>query len=97
MTILDAIKTLPFEAGQALIQKVLIDFGLNGNMVYSQAVAQAVDLCMAEICRYKLTEPDVSEGELSIKIDRAAIAQFRNDILAKYSQQTGGISSEVVW
>jgi hypothetical protein len=93
MTILDAIKTLPFEVSDALIEKILADTGLNGSLVYSSVYTEAVDKCMAELCRIKVSEPDVTEGELSIRIDRAAILKLRTDILKKYNLDEGGLSA----
>jgi hypothetical protein len=91
MTLREAISTLPFEISEQLVDKVLIDAGLNGNMQYNSTLTRKVDLCMAELCRIKATEPDFSEGELSITINREAILKLRNDLLSKYSEADGGI------
>jgi hypothetical protein len=94
MTVLDAISTLPFEIDANLAEKILLDAGLSGNVIYTPSLVREVDLCMAEICRITLAKPDVTEGELSIRIDRPAIAELRNATLKKYDLAEGGITGD---
>lgn len=95
MTIKEAIKVLPFEASDDLVEKVLTDACLSGSAIYTTANKRAVDLCMAEICRYKLMEPDVSEEGLSIHQERERISQFRYDILQQYAETSS--TREELW
>lgn len=97
MTIREAILTLPFEVSDPMVERALVDAGLNGNIAYTADNTRAVDLCMAELCRMKASEPDFSEGELSVSIDRGAILKLRDSILSKYNLSEGGLSGASVW
>lgn len=97
MTIKEAILTLPFEVSDGMVEKAMLDAGLNGSITYTVDYTRSVDLCMAEICRIKASEPDFSEGELTINPDRGAILQLRQSILSKHNLSEGGLSGDSVW
>jgi len=85
---------LPFEVSELFIDKSLMDSDLIGNSIYSADDKQSIDLCLAEMIRIKVAEPNFSEGDLSIQPDRGALLQLRADILNKYELGEGGISDK---
>lgn len=85
MTKLEALQSIiDFEVPVNLINKVLIDEGVDGNADYSVSDKKEIDLCLAELYFHLAAKADISEGDISIKIDRKSLLSLRDDILRKY-------------
>ena len=73
-----------FEVDDTMLEKVLIDHGLDPEQSYEASDKEDVDLTLAELCLVLLTTPDFNEGGLSMNIDRKQLITLRRTILRKY-------------
>lgn len=96
MTNLAALQSTISVDNENLYKKVLIDNELSESETYTKSNAAKIDLCKAAIIEFILSESDFSEGNLSIKYDRAELAKERNRIL-NTQQASGAVTQNTIY
>ena len=88
-----------------IIDKTLIDLGIDGSEAYDKESKTEIDVAEYEILKLVVSRPDLSEGDLSIKQNLAGI-KLRLQFLAKSlgkedelkaNEPAATISSPKVW
>jgi len=83
-----------------LIEKILIDRGVNGSGTYSGTDAQikAIDLAYADVCVALATNPDIKEGSQSIVFDRKTLLTTAQGIYERYGDAKGvKVNGKAIW
>lgn len=90
MTIKDALfNSVSFSVSTKQAEVIAITRGLNVEDMFTPSVAQSREflLSKADIIRLAITQPNVSEGGVSISFsDRKAMLSIANSIYAKYGE-----------
>lgn len=76
------------------LEKLCIDNDLNGTSDYTSAMAPVMDRVVLAGLEWILTMPDVTEGAVSIKYDRASVQQAIDALKTKLG--LGGSSGPTV-
>jgi len=72
MTVIEVIKSHPglADVPDVQINRILIDRDVNGADLYVKELSVKTDLCIADLLRSALSQPDLTESDLTIKRDR---------------------------
>jgi hypothetical protein len=75
MTVKQAILSFPglSDIQDNFIEKVMVDRALVGSTTYTSSLSASVALCAADCYMHMINSPDISEGDLSIKLSRGAM------------------------
>ncbi len=86
MTIKEAlISTVNFLIPDNRVEKALIDAGLDGGAIYTQADEKAIDACMSGLLLTLITSADVTEDDVSIKLpSRDVLMAARKALIEKW-------------
>lgn len=91
------ISMLPVSLPDNLIEKTFDEKGLASANTYSSAIEKDLDMVYLELLRFTLSQPQLSEGGLSLTIDKVWIKKEIKRIEKKYNIYTGNIHSSQKW
>lgn len=85
------------------LEKALTDREVTGGSTYTKDNAKNIDLCAIDIFQGLLTEPDVSEGDYSIKFDRDAVKEHllllakKHDVTEILNEFKPSVTAGLLW
>lgn len=79
---------LTIEPPEFLVEKVLIDNGVDGTANYTSSDYATIELCSAYVYKTLATQPDEKQGSLAITNAQAkTFLKLANDIFIKYGKK----------
>lgn len=83
-----------FNVSDNLIEKVFLEQEITGAETYSPSSKKSLDMAYKELLQFALTEPELSEGGLTIKLSKSAIRKEIKRINKQYGISDGIINSK---
>ena len=80
-----------------LLEKLLLDRGLEIGGTYTAANAKEIDLAAASLYFTLAAHPDLREGSFSVKYNGAQLRIMAKDILKKYVLDEATVNGEAIW
>ena len=80
-----------------LLEKLLLDRGLETGGTYTAANAKEIDLAAASLYFTLAAHPDLREGSFSVKYNGAQLRMMAKDILKKYALDEAMVNGEAIW
>jgi hypothetical protein len=97
MTNKEALQSQTEYSNNNLLEKLLLDRGLETGGDYVAANAKDIDLCAANLYFTLAAHPDLREGSLSVKYSGAQLIAMAKTILKKYGMDEPTVSGEAIW
>ncbi len=73
-----------FSVNENLIDKILIDRGVDGDLIYSQSNYTEIEICKAFLYKNIVTNPDFKQGSLAITNKQSSVLlSIANNIFKK--------------
>jgi len=81
-----------------LLEKLLLDRGLDAGGTYAAANAKDIDLAAASLYFTLAAHPDLREGSFAVKYNGAQLIALAKTILRKYDLETmPTVNGEAIW
>ncbi len=97
MTNLEALSSItPFSANSQLFQKILIDLDIAENGTYLVTGKNEIDYASALACKYIVSNPNFSEGTLSVTYDKKELIKYANSIFSKLNKSEEKIITNTI-
>ena len=97
MTNKEALQSQTEYENDNLLEKLLLDRGLEAEGTYAAANAKDIDLCAADLYFTLATHPDLKEGSFTIKYSGAQLIAMAKRILQKYDMNEPTVNGEAIW
>ena len=97
MTNKEALQSQTEYENDNLLEKLLLDRGLEAEGTYSAANAKDIDLCAADLYFTLSTHPELREGAFTIKYSGAQLIAMAKRILQKYDMNEPTVNGEAIW
>lgn len=97
MTNKEALQSQTEYENDNLLEKLLLDRGVEAEGTYSAANAKDIDLCVADLYFTLATHPDLKEGSFTIKYNGAQLIAMAKRILQKYDMNEPTVNGEAIW
>jgi len=97
MTNKEALQSQTEYENDNLLEKLLLDRGLDAEGTYSAANAKDIDLCAADLYFTLSTHPELREGAFTIKYSGAQLIAMAKRILQKYDMNEPTVNGEAIW
>jgi len=80
-----------------LLEKLLLDRGIDAEGTYTAGNSKDIDLCAADLYFTLAAHPDLREGSFSVKYSGAQLIAMAKRILKKYGMEEPTVSGEAIW
>ena len=97
MTNKEALQTQTEYENDNLLEKLLLDRGLEAEGTYAAANAKDIDLCAADLYFTLATHPELREGAFTIKYSGAQLIAMAKRILQKYDMNEPTVNGGAIW
>jgi len=97
MTNKEALQSQTEYSNDDLLEKLLLDRGVETGGTYVAANAKDIDLCAANLYFTLAAHPDLREGALAIKYNGNQLIAMAKRILKKYDMDESTITGEAIW
>jgi len=97
MTNKEALQSQTEYENDNLLEKLLLDRGLEAEGTYSAANAKDIDLCAADLYFTLATHPELREGAFTIKYSGAQLIAMAKRILQKYDMNEPTVNGGAIW
>jgi len=93
----EALQSLTEYDNDNLIEKLLLDRGINAGAIYTASGVRNIDLCAADLYGVLAGHPELKEGSRFVKFNPPQLYRMKRDILRKYGLEEAGIDGTNVW
>ncbi|GAH63375.1 unnamed protein product [marine sediment metagenome] len=97
MTNKEALQSQTEYSNDNLLEKLLLDRGIEAEETYATANAKDIDLCAANLYFILAAHPEYREGSYSIKYNSAQLIAMAKTILKKYDMDESTVTGEAIW
>lgn len=97
MTNKEALQSQTEYENDNLLEKLLLDRGIEAGGTYVAANAEDIDLCAANLYFTLAAHPDLREGSFSVKYNGNQLIAMAKTILKKYGMDEATVSGEAIW
>lgn len=97
MTNKEALQSLTEYKNDNLLEKLLLDRGVEAEGTYAAENSQNIDLAAASLYFTLAAHPDYREGAFTIKYSGAQLIAMAKRILQKYDMNEPTVNGEAIW
>ena len=97
MTNKEALQSQTEYSNDNLLEKLLLDRGLEAGGTYAASNAKDIDLCAASLYFTLAAHPKLKEGSFTIKYNGAQLRIMAKDILKKYDMDEATVNGAAIW
>ncbi|MCK4295182.1 MAG: hypothetical protein KAX28_00825 [Candidatus Marinimicrobia bacterium] len=97
MTNKEALQSQTEYENDDLLEKLLLDRGLEAGGTYTAANEKDIDLAAASLYFTLAAHPDLKEGSFAVKYDGAQLRIMAKDILKKYDMDEATVNGAAIW
>jgi len=80
-----------------LLEKLLLDRGIEAEGTYTAANEKDIDLAAASLYFTLAAHPELREGSFSVKYNGAQLIAMAKTILKKYDMDEATVTGEAIW
>jgi len=93
----EALQSLTEYKNDNLLEKLLLDRGVEAEGTYAAENSQNIDLAAASLYFTLAAHPDLREGAFSVKYSGVQLIAMAKTILKKYDMDESTITGEAIW
>lgn len=97
MTNKEALQSQTEYSNDNLLDKLLLDRGIEAEGTYAAGNAKDIDLCAASLYFTLAAHPEHREGSFSVKYSGAQLIAMAKAILKKYGMDEATVTGEAIW
>ena len=97
MTNLEALQSQTEYSNDNLLEKLLLDRGLEAGGTYVAANEKDIDLAAASLYFTLAAHPELKEGSFTVKYNGAQLRIMAKDILKKYDMDEATVNGAAIW
>ena len=97
MTNKEALQSQTEYSNDNLLEKLLLDRGLEAEGIYVAANEKDIDLAAASLYFTLAAHPELKEGSFTVKYNGAQLRMMAKDILKKYDIGEATVNGAAIW